>query len=118
MAGGHSAALLPREPVEGVVGEAGQTVGHLGAVVAAREAGQSKVCSVTHKLQLLFITNTIIFLFLPHLPHRASPLAELLVIATPGEVAVGPGGDDVMLSEETLQDLPVMGYFLLFFYYP
>ena len=48
--GGHSAALLPREPVEGVVGEAGQTVGHLGAVVAAREAGQSKVCSVTRNL--------------------------------------------------------------------
>ena len=55
MAGGHSAVLLPREPVEGVVGDAGQTVGHLGAVVAAREGGQSKVCSVTHKLQLLFI---------------------------------------------------------------
>ena len=48
--GGHSAALLPREPVEGVVGDAGQTVGHLGAVVAAREAGQSKVCSVTRNL--------------------------------------------------------------------
>ena len=50
MAGGHSAVLLPREPVEGVVGDAGQTVGHLGAVVAAREAGQSKVCSVTRNL--------------------------------------------------------------------
>ena len=50
MAGGHSAALLPREPVEGVVGDAGQTVGHLGAVVAAREAGQSKVGSVTRNL--------------------------------------------------------------------
>ena len=48
--GGYSAALLPREPVEGVVGEAGQTVGHLGAVVAAREAGQSKVGSVTRNL--------------------------------------------------------------------
>ena len=64
-----------------------------------------------------YYSYTIIFWFVPHLPHRAGPVAELLVIATPGKVAVGPGGEDVMLGEETLQDLPVMGYILLFFYH-
>ena len=75
--------------------------------ITIKSASSCSICDPFYQFSLTVIGScTKMFLYLANPP---CPLSSFLIIHTPGPVTVKPGGNNVMVAEEAVQDLPVPG---------
>ena len=74
--------------------------------ITIKSASSCSICHPIYHFSLL-IGNCINFN--SYLANPPCPLSSLLIIHTPGPVTVEPGGNNVMIAEEGVQDLPIPG---------